>query len=94
MLRVDLNCDMGESFGAYRIGADDEVLPFVTSANVACGFHGGDPAAMRRTIAETLDISVDRVSVKASTRDRLGEIGRGEAIAAIAVALLEERPAR
>jgi len=51
MLRVDLNCDMGESFGAYRIGADDEVLPFVTSANVACGFHGGDPAAMRRTIA-------------------------------------------
>ena len=50
--RVDINCDMGESFGAYRIGADDEVFPFITSANVACGFHGGDPAVMRTTIAK------------------------------------------
>ena len=49
--RVDLNCDMGESFGAYRIGADDEVFPFITSANVACGYHGGDPTVMRTTIA-------------------------------------------
>jgi UPF0271 protein len=49
--RVDLNCDMGEGFGAYRIGADDEVFPFITSANVACGYHGGDPAVMRATIA-------------------------------------------
>ena len=50
-MRVDINCDMGESFGAYELGADDEVLPYVTSANVACGFHGGDPAVMRRTLA-------------------------------------------
>ncbi len=49
--RVDLNCDMGESFGAYRVGDDDAVLPHVTSANVACGFHGGDPSVMRRTVA-------------------------------------------
>ncbi len=49
-LRVDLNCDMGESFGAYQIGADDEVFPHITSANVACGFHGGDPSVMRRTV--------------------------------------------
>jgi UPF0271 protein len=49
--RVDLNCDMGESFGTYRIGADDEVFPFITSANIACGYHGGDPAVMRATIA-------------------------------------------
>jgi len=49
--RVDLNCDMGESFGAYRIGADDEVFPYITSANVACGFHGGDPTVMRTTLA-------------------------------------------
>jgi UPF0271 protein len=48
---VDLNCDMGESFGAYTIGVDDDVFPFITSANVACGFHGGDPAVMRRTVA-------------------------------------------
>ena len=50
-LRVDLNCDMGESFGVYRLGADEEVLPYITSANVACGFHGGDPAVMRTTVA-------------------------------------------
>jgi len=49
--RVDLNCDMGESFGAYHIGADAEVFPFITSANVACGFHGGDPSVMRATLA-------------------------------------------
>ena len=49
-MRVDINCDMGESFGAYEIGADDEVLPHVTSANIACGFHGGDPGVMRKTV--------------------------------------------
>src|SRR5690242_11144981 len=51
-MRVDINCDMGESFGAYEIGADKDVMPHVTSANIACGFHGGDPAVMRATIAE------------------------------------------
>ena len=51
-MRIDINCDMGESFGAYQIGADKEVMPHVTSANIACGFHGGDPAVMRATIAE------------------------------------------
>lgn len=56
--RVDLNCDMGESFGAYRIGADDVVFPFITSANVACGFHGGDPAVMRTTIARARERGV------------------------------------
>jgi UPF0271 protein len=56
--RVDLNCDMGESFGAYRIGADDAVFPFITSANVACGFHGGDPAVMRTTVARARDRGV------------------------------------
>lgn len=49
-MRVDLNCDMGESFGAYTIGADEQVMPLITSANVACGFHGGDPQVMRRTV--------------------------------------------
>lgn len=53
-LRVDLNCDMGESLGAWPMGADDEVLPFITSANIACGFHGGDPSVMRRTVAASL----------------------------------------
>ena len=54
MYRVDLNCDMGESFGAFVIGADQEVFPYITSANVACGFHGGDPSVMRTTIAGAL----------------------------------------
>ncbi len=51
MRSVDLNCDMGESFGAWRIGADDALMPHITSANIACGFHGGDPGVMRRTVA-------------------------------------------
>ena len=51
MPTIDLNCDMGESFGAYKMGMDDEVLPFITSANIACGFHGGDPLIMERTVA-------------------------------------------
>lgn len=50
MLRVDLNCDMGESFGAYSLGNDDQILEFVTSANIACGFHAGDPSVMRHTV--------------------------------------------
>lgn len=47
---VDLNCDMGESFGAYLIGNDAAIMPFITSANIACGFHGGDPAVMKKTV--------------------------------------------
>lgn len=48
--RIDLNCDMGESFGAFTIGDDAAMLEFVTTANIACGFHAGDPVVMRRTI--------------------------------------------
>ncbi|GGB20780.1 LamB/YcsF family protein [Allosediminivita pacifica] len=47
---LDLNCDMGESFGAYTVGDDARMLETVTTANVACGFHAGDPSVMRRTI--------------------------------------------
>ncbi len=50
MRTIDLNCDMGESFGAWTIGDDEAMLDLVTSANVACGFHAGDPSVMRRTI--------------------------------------------
>ena len=49
-MTVDLNCDMGESFGRWELGADAEILPFVTSANIACGAHAGDPGVMRRTL--------------------------------------------
>src|SRR4051812_43102731 len=50
MATIDLNCDLGESFGAYTIGADEAVMGSITSANVACGYHGGDPGVMRRTV--------------------------------------------
>src|SRR4030095_12189403 len=48
--QIDLNCDMGESYGRWTLGADEEIMPFITSANVACGFHGGDPHVMRKTV--------------------------------------------
>ena len=47
---VDLNCDMGESFGAWTLGQDADLMPLITSANVACGFHAGDPGVMRQTV--------------------------------------------
>ena len=50
-LHIDINCDMGESFGLYTYGHDAEMLPLISSANVACGFHAGDPTIMRSTIA-------------------------------------------
>ena len=50
MAQVELNCDLGESFGAYTIGLDDQVIPHVTSANIACGAHAGDPSVMRNTV--------------------------------------------
>lgn len=56
--QVDLNCDMGESFGVYKLGRDEEILNYVTSANIACGFHAGDPATMRRTVHTALEKGV------------------------------------
>lgn len=56
--KVDLNCDMGESFGAYTMGHDEDILNFVTSANIACGFHAGDPATMRKTVKMALEKNV------------------------------------
>mgnify|MGYP000724868430 CR=1 FL=1 len=50
MPSIDLNCDLGESFGAYTIGMDAEILPYVTSANIACGFHAGDPSVMQKSV--------------------------------------------
>ena len=48
--RIDFNCDMGESFGTYKMGHDEEVIKHIASANVACGFHAGDPMWMRHTV--------------------------------------------
>ena len=76
MTTIDLNCDMGESFGAYTIGADDAVMPSITSANVACGYHGGDPGVMRRTVRLARDAGV-RVGAHPGFPDLMG-FGRRE----------------
>lgn len=51
MASIDLNCDMGESFGAFSIGQDELLMDLVSSVNIACGFHGGDPSVMRSTVS-------------------------------------------
>ena len=51
MKAIDLNSDVGESFGSYKLGLDEEVIPLISSANIACGFHAGDPAVMRQTVS-------------------------------------------
>ena len=50
-MKIDLNCDLGESFGNYKIGMDDEVIKYISSANIACGFHASDPLVMEKTVA-------------------------------------------
>ena len=58
MKKIDLNCDMGESYGAWKMGDDAGIMPLISSANVACGFHGGDPATIRKTVRLALDHGV------------------------------------
>lgn len=58
MKTIDLNCDMGESFGAYKIGMDEQVMTHISSANIACGWHAGDPLVMDRTIRMAIENSV------------------------------------
>jgi UPF0271 protein len=57
-VHVDLNADLGEAFGVYSMGADEAVLAYVTSANVACGFHAGDPTVIDRTVASAVRAGV------------------------------------
>ncbi len=49
-MKININCDMGESFGLYKMGDDEGIMPYITEANVACGFHGSDPNHMRSTV--------------------------------------------
>ncbi|KZM51667.1 5-oxoprolinase subunit PxpA [Labrenzia sp. OB1] len=57
---VELNCDMGESYGLYKMGDDEGIMPFISQANIACGFHGSDPNHMRRAVelARKFDVKV------------------------------------
>ena len=58
MRKIDLNCDMGESYGAWKMGDDAAIMPLISSANIACGFHGGDPATIRKTVRLAVDNGV------------------------------------
>jgi UPF0271 protein len=58
-IRIDMNSDVGESFGIYKLGLDGEVIPHITSANIACGFHAGDPGVMRKTVALAKQFGVE-----------------------------------
>ena len=58
MKKIDLNCDMGESFGAYTMGMDESVIRHITSANIACGWHAGDPMVMDKTVRMAVDHGV------------------------------------
>lgn len=71
MYRVDLNSDLGESFGRYTLGMDDKVIPLITSANVACGFHASDPVVMEKTIAMAAEAGI-RVGAHPGYPDLMG----------------------
>ena len=71
MPRIDLNADLGEGFGVWRLGDDDAMLGIVTSANVACGFHAGDPAGLVRVCRSAAERGV-RIGAQVSYRDLAG----------------------
>jgi UPF0271 protein len=73
---IDLNSDLGEGFGPWRLGPDDELLNLVSSANIACGFHGGDPRIMERTVAAAAARGVG-IGAHPGLPDRVG-FGRRE----------------
>jgi len=81
MAKIDLNCDMGESFGAYKLGFDEEIIKYVSSANIACGFHAGDPVVMQRTIRLAKTYGV-KVGAHPGYPDLLGFGRRNMAVAA------------
>lgn len=76
MSTIDINCDMGESFGNYTMGRDEEVMPYISSANVAAGFHGGDPHVLRETVSLAAEHGVG-VGVHPGLPDMMG-FGRRE----------------
>jgi UPF0271 protein len=66
-----LNCDLGESYGSWTMGLDAEVMPYIDQANIACGFHGGDPVTLRRTLALAAEHNV-RVGAHPAYPDLVG----------------------
>ena len=71
MSRLLLNCDIGESFGNWTMGLDAEVMPFIDCANIACGFHAGDPSIMRKTVSLALSNGV-KIGAHPAYQDLVG----------------------
>ncbi len=71
MSRLLLNCDIGESFGSWTMGLDAEVMPFIDCANIACGFHAGDPSIMRKTVSLALSHGV-KIGAHPAYQDLVG----------------------
>lgn len=70
-ISIDINCDLGESYGNFKVGNDDAVFPYLSSCNIACGFHGGDPLHIKATIAKAIKHGV-QIGAHPSYPDRLG----------------------
>jgi 5-oxoprolinase (ATP-hydrolysing) subunit A len=81
MRSIDLNCDLSESFGAWHCGDDEAVMPHVTSINIACGFHAGDPLTMQRTVARAVALGV-AIGAHPGLPDKVGFGRRAIAISA------------
>jgi UPF0271 protein len=71
MVSIDINCDMGESFGNYTMGRDEEVMPYISSANIAGGFHAGDPHVMRETVELAVEHDVG-LGIHPGLPDKMG----------------------
>lgn len=78
--KIDINCDMGESYGRFKIGNDEAIFPFITSCNIACGYHGGDPLVIEETIQNALKHKV-QIGAHPSYPDLSGFGRRGMDIA-------------
>ena len=79
MYQIDLNSDLGESFGRYTIGNDDKIIPLITSANVACGYHASDPVVMMETIQRAKEAGI-AVGAHPGLPDLMGFGRRSESI--------------
>ena len=80
MYRVDLNSDLGESFGRYTLGMDERVIPLITSANIACGYHASDPVVMAKTVSLAKEAGI-RVGAHPGFPDLMGFGRRNMAVA-------------
>ncbi|MCD7762206.1 MAG: 5-oxoprolinase subunit PxpA [Lachnospiraceae bacterium] len=89
MRAIDLNCDLGESFGNYKCGMDEEIIPCITSANVACGFHASDPLVMQKTVRTAKDNNV-RVGAHPGFPDLVGFGRRNMSLSAAEITAIIE----